>query len=386
MSKRVLDRSFLAVCLATSMLLTLACTRTATTNRKITKTTSQAHSGDPVVGERIADAVAIEGKLWLLSRLSSANDLAGGLISLDLVSLERRVLFPNGVFSIVKEGQELWVMRRPSPQSGGVLVSRWRADEFWDLPSMEISSDDEPIALFIHDGSPVVLTKQSVQRFASGMGETWQGTKLDSQLRGGVQVSVAAPRGGDVAYVGLNVGEWGGGLQQVNLRDGSVHNIERRDSSNLCAGPLNKDCDPVTGLIEDPENAQCVLASVGLVHLGFSEGRILRICGQRVEILVEFPFKHKESLSLKQTEAFYGLRSAGGGNYWGITWRALYKFQPDGKTYETYERPKAQNVAGILMSREIPGVVIICTDVNWAVSTSGYTPLVVPLEAVSSKN
>ena len=33
------------------------------------------------------------------------------------------------------------------------------------------------------------------------------------------------------------------------------------------------------------------------------------------------------------------------------------------------------------LSKALPQVIVVQTDVNWAVSTSGYTPLFVPVEA-----
>jgi hypothetical protein len=63
--------------------------------------------------------------------------------------------------------------------------------------------------------------------------------------------------------------------------------------------------------------------------------------------------------------------------FWALTWRALYRFN-GGETKE-YELPKLREVSGVHLSYDLPGVVIVRTDVNWAVSTSGYTPLVIPL-------
>jgi len=73
----------------------------------------------------------------------------------------------------------------------------------------------------------------------------WQPIALKGQLRWGVQVSVASPRSGKSIYVGVNRGEWGGGLQRVDVQTGVVTNVERRDTKDLRGGPLTSDCDPV---------------------------------------------------------------------------------------------------------------------------------------------
>jgi hypothetical protein len=49
-------------------------------------------------------------------------------------------------------------------------------------------------------------------------------------------------------FVGLNAGEWGGGLKRIDRRSGGVETIERNTTGGLCDGPLNTDCDPVQGL------------------------------------------------------------------------------------------------------------------------------------------
>jgi len=134
-------------------------------------------------------------------------------------------------------------------------------------------------------------------------------------------VSVASPQEGNSIYVGFDVGEWGGGLQQVDLNAGVVTNIERRDTKNPCDGPLNRECDPVTGVIPDPQNRECVLASVGLVHLGISNGRILRVCGSQVTLVSEIllPGGKRDDSKLGnwgRTEAFtasHPQRKAGSG-------------------------------------------------------------------------
>jgi hypothetical protein len=81
-----------------------------------------------------------------------------------------------------------------------------------------------------------------------------------------------------------------------------------------------------------------------------------------------------------RTEAFYGLAASAEGRFWAITDRALYRFDAAGTKEKEYPLPKLESVSGIHLSRALPGVIVLQTDLNWAVSTSGYTPLVVPLE------
>lgn len=180
-----------------------------------------------------------------------------------------------------------------------------------------------------------------------------------------VQTHTAAPLDGHVLYVGFNAGEWGGRLQRVDLTTGAVHAI--------ALGPA----DPVTGVIHDPVDRRCVLVSIGLVHLVLSRGRILRVCGDQVAVRFEKPAVVELQGTQGRTEAIFGLAAVRGG-YWAITGHALYRFGDD--TLREYPLPRLGYAAGVWLSRELTGVVVVGTGVNWGVSTSGPTPLVVALE------
>jgi len=47
-----------------------------------------------------------------------------------------------------------------------------------------------------------------------------------------------------------------------------------------------------------------------------------------------------------------------------------------------YALPELKPVSGTYLSRELPGVIVVRTDANWAVSVSDTTPLLIPLEGV----
>ena len=339
--------------------------------------------GDPVLGERIAKGIAFDGKLWIRGTMPTPRDASGGLVSLGLADNTRLVHFEGGVLDIAKSDHDLWILRKETKESFFV-VAVWRGNRFEDLGEFPLSAQDAPVALLGSAGSPAVLSTQSVRYLAND--KTWRVVELKGKLRAGVEESVASPQEGDSIYVGFDVGEWGGGLQRVDLKTGAVTDIERRDTKNACDGPLNRECDPVTGVIPDPQNKECVLASIGLVHLGLSNGRILRVCGSHVTLVSEMliPGGKSDSSKWGRTEAFYGLAPSVEGGFWGITYRSLYHFDAAGNKSQEYTLPKLDSVSGIHLSRALPGVIVLQTDVNWAVSTSGCTPLVVPLEGLAS--
>ena len=340
----------------------------------------EAPQGDPVLRERIAGGVVFDGKLWLRGAILSRKDFSGGLVSLSLADESRQVQFERGVLEIQRAGHDLWVLRQPSLGVREFALSVYRNGRFQDLATFSASEKDEPIALLNAAGSPTVLCVQTIRKLAPD-NHTWQRVKLRGKLRGGFQQTLASPLSGSTVYMGFNTGEWGGGLQRVDLRSGTVTDVERRDTKELCAGPLNSDCDPVTGVIPDPRNKDCVLAAVGLVHM-MSHGSILRVCGTSVSLL----FEKVEMVDdfrggkMPESKAFFGLASAADGGFWGITSEALYRFGPDGTSKEEHALPDLKRVSGFFLSRELPGVIVVRTDANWAVSVSGYTPLVIPLE------
>lgn len=334
--------------------------------------------GDPVIGQRIAKGIAFGDRLWLLGTMPTPRDISGGLVSFRLADNSRLVHFEGGVLDIAKSDHNFWILRK-GPADRRWVVALWTGSVFQDLGELQLSPQDAPLALLENAGAPAVLSQKTVHYLASD--KSWRVVELKGKLRSGVQVSVASPQAGDDIYVGFDRGEWGGGLQRVDIKTGGVTDIERRDTKDICSGPLNRECDPVTGLIPDKQNEACVLASIGLVHLFTSNGRILRVCGSEVTLLTEIPIPGQKRTIGRwgQTEAFYGLASGPEGGFWGITYRALYHFDTHGTKEKEYPLPKLESVSGVHLSRALPGVIVLQTDVNWAVSTSGYTPLVVPL-------
>jgi len=334
--------------------------------------------GDPVIGQRIAKGVAFGDRLWILGTMPTPREASGGLVSLGITDNTRLVHFESGVLDIARSDHDLWVLRKGSGEHRFV-VALWAGGNFQPLGEFQLGAEDAPLALLENAGAPTVLSQKAVHVLAAD--KSWRVVELNRRLRSGLQVSAASPEEGATIYVGFDRGEWGGGLQQVDLKTGAVSEIERRNTKNLCDGPLNRECDPVTGLIPDKENKSCVLVSIGLVHLFSSNGRILRVCGALVTLLTEIPIKAEKRTASNwgRTEAFYGLAVCPKGGFWGITYRALYHFESAGSQDREYPLPKLESVSGIHLSRALPGVIVLQTDVNWAVSTSGYTPLLVPL-------
>jgi len=204
-----------------------------------------------------------------------------------------------------------------------------------------------------------VLSTRAI-RILSTDKHAWHMTRLKGMLRGRFQYTAALPLSRDAVYIGFNSGEWRGGLQRMDLQTGLITNVERRDTKELCAGPLNSDCDPVTGAISDPQNKECVLVAVGLEHM-MSHGRILRVCENDADVVFQKSYEVgglKKGAKLRMTEAFFGLVRGPDKALWGTTPRAFYRFEADGSEKDEFALPKPKPVSGIHLSREIPGVIV----------------------------
>lgn len=181
----------------------------------------------------------------------------------------------------------------------------------------------------------------------------------------------------DQLFVGVNRGEWGGGLLRVDLKTGTVTHIDRR-TGELCGGPLNADCDPVHGVVSEPWNSGCVVAAVGLVHM-IPHGRLVEICGEKVQTLLSRPYKIEapSGRDFIATVAFFGVARAGD-VVLATAIDGLYRVSA--QSVEREPLPQFKDVGGIKVSFEIPGVILVLTDVNRRKSVSGSVPLLVPME------
>jgi hypothetical protein len=330
--------------------------------------------GDPVLGHRIARGIVFDGKLWLCGA-ELPGDWYGGLVSLSLSDNSRKVYFQHGVIDIIKIGTDLWALRRTMPNAREYIVSVLRSGAFEDRA--RFTSGNPRLLLLNRSGRLAEISAREL-RVLSEHDDKWGVVQLKHDPswprfwdRQAARISAALPKSGNDIYVGADYGEWGGGLQRVDISTGAVTNIERRDTKHPCTDSLNKECDPVTGVIPDPRNNDCVFASIGLVDLG----RILRVCGERIDKIFE---KSVPGDGNKETEPFNALTSAKDGGFWGITQYVLYHFASDGKQDHEYQLPDLNPISGVYLSRKVPGVIVINLDVNWF--PAGYRPLIVPLE------
>lgn len=333
--------------------------------------------GDPLLKNRVSKGFSREGRLWLLGG-------RGALVSFGLPSGPRQAHFTEGVIDIAASNEGFWALRstvlRPStdglwPAGGTFVLSSWEDGAFQDSAPFDLP--EMPLALTASATAPMVLTSHALLREAAD--RLWRPQPLHGEIRahpaGGAPIVLVAGR---LLYIGHNFGEWGGGLQSLDPATGIVTDIERRDGRDLCDGPLNGDCDPVTGLAPATDEPGCIVVSIGLNHM-MAHGRILKVCGSQVSVLFEKTWTEDgNGRPIEMSEPFYGLAAAKTRGFWAVSPGTLYRFE--GKTPTSSSLPNPTSLGGIWVNRDQPGLLILYTDANWAKSLSGITPLLIPVE------
>jgi hypothetical protein len=253
-------------------------------------------------------------------------------------------------------------------------IRHWQDGKF--VPDAAIPSEGETlVAADSQGGSSVLLTPTRILEFR-GVKVTEQ--ELAEPLKTGpVDAVLFSTRG---IYLGLNAGEWGGGLKFVDRATGRIAAVEKNNTGALCGGPLNTGCDPVTGLAAEPWRPGCVAAAIGLVHMS-PHGRVIEVCGRDVKRIYFKPYGEQPSrASLNDGEpfstvAFFGLQ-AKGQSLWAVGIDGIYEIREDG--VKAHPLPAFQKVGGFSVSFTDPDVILVLTDINQRRSLSGSVPLLVP--------
>lgn len=317
-------------------------------------------------------AVFADGLLWLLSDSGELSTIKQGEDARRQVDLGDRVLD-----ICTRDGQ----LKAATCERDGCTT--WTLREFragkWEAGRTIKTQGDELVALVCAGQGDLLLTSKRVIKLASAKTDS---VALSDSLHRWLIASVLATS--DYLFVGSNKGEWGGGLQRIDLKTGKIKNIAKNATGELCAGPLNTACDPVNGIALQPGKPGCVAAAIGLVHF-FPHGRIVEVCKDKVRRLYFKPYETGRDHAGKRetrddepfsTVAFFGLQEVHG-QLWAAGIDGIYKFEADGKVVVT-PLPKFDSVGKVAVSFELPEVVLVLTSINRRMSISGAAPMLVP--------
>jgi hypothetical protein len=243
-------------------------------------------------------------------------------------------------------GCAVWTLRRWAPVG-------------WSTVASFATRGDLLIAIDCARDTTTLLTSHRLVT-ASGVKEA-EMTLPSDVPRWAAMTMYAAP---DHVFIGLDKGEWGGGLLRIERRTEKVAVVEYNESGTLCGGPLNTDCDSVNAIAPAPWKPGCVAAAVGMEHMT-PHGRIAEICGAEVRVIFSKPYeprpRHGQPVDKGDvgTVPFYGLARVGD-ELWASGSDGVYRIRGPGEATPV-ALPAFKSIGGVDVSFDVPGAVLIFT-------------------------
>jgi hypothetical protein len=316
----------------------------------------------------ISRAVFAAGRLWLLTDAGDLSRITPG----DTKRVPEPLPEP-AVDLCVADGLP-GVLTCPRDACKSVTFRRWVGGK-WTTEAPVPLEGDRLVALACSPEGHTILTDNRLIETAGSKVSSRQLSFSGRRPRLSLVTSLHVTA--DHVFVGMDAGEWGGGLLRIDRETGATLRIEKNDSHDLCGGPLNSDCDPVNAIATEPWKPGCVAAAVGLVHFS-PTGRIVEICGDdvRARYVKAFGPPRKDQKPWHgATVAFFGLARVGGALLAaGID--GVYRF--DGSGEPRYAPlPKFDAIGGVGVSFGVPNAVLVLTAINSRRSVSGNVPLLV---------
>ncbi len=317
----------------------------------------------------LSRAVFADSRLWVLTDQGQLSSLREQDEEPVLAELGERVLDVA-----VQHGDVVAATLGESPERTWTI--RRRIDDCFEPFASIPASDDEFVALADSGSGLVVVTSHRILEIEGFRPrETWLSPDLHRSLVTCVHV------GADEIHIGLDCGEWGGGLLRIDRKTGQVSPVERNATGDLCGGPLNTECDPVTGIVPLPWDAGRLAVTIGLVHFE-PHGRIVSVKGDEVKMLYSRNLRSEgtkpestESDDRLGTEAFFGLVRSGTA-LCAVGIDGIYRLEGE-RPVDRQPLPEMRSYGSLSASFAVPGLVLVYTDVNQRAAISGSVPLLV---------
>jgi hypothetical protein len=315
----------------------------------------------------VTRAVYADTKLWLLSDDGTVSSITPELSKREDVILPEQAIdlcVSDGHPAVVTgsgNGSTAWTLRRHSASG-------------WSASTVVSANGDELLAMTCAPNLVVLLTTQRLIEVAAGNRNV---IPLSSEVGRGLVSSMYTTSG--QLFVGLNAGEWGGGLRRIDLRSGKVVEVQGTAGALECEGPLRTSCDPVNAIVAEPRKTGCLVLAIGLVHM-FEQGRLVEVCGDTVRQIFRTPHG-QEGLGLQgepngaaDSVAFFGL-AVEDGTIRAVGTDGIYSIGPGGPV--RVPLPRFRDIGGMDVSTDLPGLMLVMTAVNSRHSVSGSVPLLV---------
>lgn len=348
--------------------------------------TSNQQEALPASAQIVPEPALIGGAA--LGRHALMNDWRGRLFLYHLPSGQRRMLAKKGVVDVENAGDgSAWILSTsPSSktfdyeaeaQPGTFTLSRYRDGRIVAESPVPYAADEHPAAIAVRNGAPILIGSKTA--FIKDNGSSaWRKLPYDREIGRKIEghdITTLVSGDGKTVFVGLDLGEWGGGLATLNLANGAVQYRDKR-GPGLCDGPLNSDCDPITGIVADPNDDRCIFASIGLAHLSM-HGRIIRVCPEAISVELErilerpgLAFEPKirnalkgETAGYKDTEEFTALLQTRDGSILALSRFAAYRYE--GTRWSRYPLPYRKRIGTLFLSEDSNGFILLS---SWSTS------------------
>lgn len=304
-------------------------------------------------------AVFADGRLWILSDAGVLSSIA------EEEDAWVKENFSDPVFDLcVQDGQPTVITGKRERATTWTL--RRRVKDTW---SVEATVQTEGDALVVVDCAAERTTLLTTRRLIDMEGITQRAVVLSGKLNPGFISSAYSTS--DQFFVGINAGEWGGGLHHIDRHSGTITPIERNATGELCGGPLNSSCDPVNGIASVPWKPDCIAAAIGLAHM-LMHGRVVEICGDQVERLYDRPYESAVlGSNVEMTIAFYGLTREAD-TLWAVGVDGIYRIEQDGTGHFT-PMPEFKEIGRVKVSFELSRFIVV----DRGLSPRGGAPMLV---------
>ena len=306
-------------------------------------------------GTWIRSAVAIDSSLYVLWD-------AGTLVALPIAGGDPTIVTGGTVKSIAKDGSSLWTLeldRKTAEGPGNVRVYTASATDLPPLPAVITNT----IGLVIVDHRPIVISENHL---ALWNGEEWTTTPLNLGYgydRGWGEPILGVTRDNNTIYLGINRGEFGGRLHQIDISSG----ISR------IASPGG-----VTSLLPDINNPDCMIIATGPAMV--PHGAIYRYCTNSSETL--FKTKLKAGSFKGYYDSLYSCQYDAEGTLIVSGDDGVFSVENNRYFFKNYEKPR--QVGGLYLSEDVPGVLTVSTMMSTGPDKFRISPVLVRLDAVDS--
>lgn len=314
---------------------------------------SSGPSAEDIQQERdrfIKRAVWASSRLWLLTDRGTLSSVAPGELG------RRAEPMPGPAADICVAGATPVILGMDGQLSRLEGVS-WHAIQRVPL------SGEVVRAISCTERRVIVVTQSHVAVLANGRQRY---LTLSKPLTGPI-VRTAPFDTGTMLLLGLDEGEWGGGLERIDTVSGAVSEVPS------LGGPIN-------GVGPEPGRSECLIASVGLVHF-FPSGQLVEVCGDKTRRLYYKPYTIETSWPVDppklpfQTVPFYTLTRVAG-ELWVAGGDGLYAIAAD-RLITFRKMPPFEQIDGVYISFAVPRLALVRTDIDAHVSLGGGVPLLV---------